>query len=53
MKKYNVVFSIGYEVEAEDEKDAEDTAEKILSDDFGDCESIWDFLGSNIEEVKL
>jgi len=33
-KKYNVVFSINYEVEADEECDAIDKAEQLLVDEF-------------------
>ena len=35
MKKYNVVFSLSYEVEAEEESEAIDKGEKMLVDEIG------------------
>jgi len=56
MKKYNVVFALSYEIEAEDQNEARKQAEALFKEELSDRNrregrtSI--FLGCNIEDEE-
>jgi len=53
LRKFRVVYSISYDIEAEDNSEATDKAEKKMSDDFGEgfTNIIAMNFGCNVEEV--
>jgi len=51
MKKYNVVFAMSYEIEAEDEATAIEEATNLFIDDTGIGGMGLDVFGVNVEEL--
>jgi hypothetical protein len=53
MKKYNVVFATSYEVEANDELEAEDIGYEKFKEDMGsESEIQLGLFGCNVEEKE-
>lgn len=53
MTKYRVVYAVSYDVEAENESEAEDKAIELLEQEFGDdADVILDCFGSNMTEIE-
>ena len=53
MKNYNVVFTASYEIDAEDEQDAEEEARNMFMDELGtESEMQINLFGCHTEEKK-
>ena len=53
MKKYNVVFTASYEIEAEDEQDAEEEARNMFMNELGTESKIQiKLFGCHVEEKE-
>lgn len=53
MKKYNVVFATSYEIEANDETEAEEIAFEKFQEDLGTESKIQlELFGCNVEEKE-
>lgn len=52
MKKYKVVFALSYEIEADNEIDAEDKASEVFCEEVDNSTSgLTEIFGCNVEEI--